>query len=410
MTYLRLLALFVLLVPTVWASSSAVLEENLYFDYQKSILTDHSSGKLAGGLTSFEQSLYVDALWTLVEEGSPEALSTLDTVNTIHYDLLQRLRIAILKLKYKRARTIPALLLKELEAKVQKPSVDVNLVYTIAAYEEEIKKAGHARLIKLAKKNPRYSDVSSSAAKKGELSTDIVGDLFYNSPEISQYMNGDYRNGVKIFVFCRENRIYPCLLVMRDGDGQVVRNADGSIWSQKALASSSRGLPSHVTNGNTPAGIHTIDSVMPVADSQLSYGKWRRVILNAVPKSRDESLLKSLLPDSSHSSDWWKQSVVARDIGRGLFRIHGTGKINKDPTAPWYPFMRTSGCVAQRENTYDGVTYQDQRLLLDQIMKAMRLRPEYANETRIKGIFFLLELDDQNAPVTLEDLELRGIE
>ena len=77
---------------------------------------------------------------------------------------------------------------------------------------------------------------------------------------------------------------------------------------------------------------------------------------------------------------------------------------------PYYPFMRTAGCIAQRENTYDGVKYQDQRELLDAIMIAMNMETNFENEIKVKGILYLVEIDDKNAPVELEDLALRGIE
>jgi hypothetical protein len=238
----------------------------------------------------------------------------------------------------------------------------------------------------------------------------MISDLFHKAPDVTTYMNGEYVNSVKIFMFCRENRLYPCLMVMRNVHGEVVRDDDGIIWSHKSLASSARGLPSYTRNGNTPTGILTIDSVMPAADQQVSFGKFRRMILNFIPKSKNESLMKSLLPASSHTEDWWKSSVTARDIGRNLFRIHGTGKLNQDPSVPYYPFMRTAGCIAQRENTYDGVKYQDQRELLDAIMIAMNMETNFENEIKVKGILYLVEIDDKNAPVELEDLALRGIE
>ena len=102
--------------------------------------------------------------------------------------------------------------------------------------------------------------------------------------------------------------------------------------------------------------------------------------------------------------------MVARDAGRNLLRIHGTGKINTDPSTPYFPFMRTSGCIAQKENTYEGVTYQDQRELLDDVMLAMDMEPEFNNGPKIKGILYLMDLDDKSAPVTLEDLASRGID
>lgn len=199
-------------------------------------------------------------------------------------------------------------------------------------------------------------------------------------------------------------------MVMKNVHGEPVRMENGKLWSNPSLASSARGLPSYNRNGNTPEGVLTIDSVMPTADQQTSFGKFRRMILNFIPKSKNETLLKSLIPASSHESEWWKNGVVARDIGRNLLRIHGTGKINQDPTTPYFPFMRTSGCIAQKENTYDGVTYQNQRNLLDSVMKAMDMTPTYANEPNIKGLLYIVEIDDVNAPVELEDLALRGIE
>jgi hypothetical protein len=118
-------------------------------------------------------------------------------------------------------------------------------------------------------------------------------------------------------------------MVMKDINDQPIREASGALWVHPSLASSSRGLPSYTRNGNTPAGIFTIDSVMPVADQQISYGKNRRMILNFVPAAKNEELIKSLLPPSSHDKEWWKTSVVARDIGRNLFRIHGTVPLAK---------------------------------------------------------------------------------
>ena len=67
-------------------------------------------------------------------------------------------------------------------------------------------------------------------------------------------------------------------------------------------------------------------------------------------------------------------------------------------------------CIAQRENTYDGVTYNDQRVILDKIMSAMDLVPSYENEPNVKGILYFIEIDDKNADVSLDDLALRGIE
>lgn len=403
------LALSLLLISSVEASSPNVVEETLYQNFLENIQTG-SDQKTLNGFTSFEQSLYVDALWDLVEDKNPEALGLLNQLNTFHYDLVQRLRLGILKIKYGQASILPSELNNELMNALQTSHVDRKIVYLLAAYEEELLKSGHEKLINLAKTHTQYFDISQDEDALKDITDDVVSDLFYNSPDVASYMNGEYVQSVKIFMFCRENRLYPCLMVMRDVHGEVVRNENGELWHHRALASSARGLPSYVRNGNTPAGIFTIDSVMPYADQQMSFGKFRRMIINFIPKSKNEKLIKSLLPASSHDLEWWIPTVVSRDVGRNLFRIHGTGKINTDPDTPYYPFMRTSGCIAQRENTYNGVTFKDQRELLDSIMVAMGLAATYENETKVKGILYLMEIDDQNAPVTLEDLALRGIE
>ncbi len=406
-TWMAFLSL-ILLSTTALAKTSAYVEENLYFDFQKSILEGSNKSKL--GFTQFDQSLYVDALWDLLEENSPEALKALDRVNTFSYDLVQKLRIAILRIKYDRVEEIPADLTAEIMSELHKPVSNKAVVYLIAAYEEEILKAGHKDMIELAKTHPEYFDVATDADAKEDMTKDMVADLFYRSPDVSTYMNGEYVKSVKIFMFCRTNRIYPCLMVMRNVHGEEFRNDDGTLWTHPALASAKSGLPSYMRNGNTPAGIFTIDSVMPAADQQISFGKFRRLILNFVPKSKNEVLFKSLLPKTSQDDTWWKTSIVARDAGRNLFRIHGTGKSNTEPATPYFPFMRTSGCIAQRENSYDGITFKDQRDLLDGIMKAMDLEPIYANEPKIKGMIYVVDMDDTDAPVTLEDLNQVGIE
>lgn len=405
------LAFALAFMTSAWASpkSENILEEVLYNDYQKAILSGTSQNSLMG-FTSEEQTLFVDALWDLSEEARPEALKALNEIDTFHYDLIERLRVAILRLKYNSAKGLPEDLEVELLNVLLSPVVETRIIYTIAAYEAELLAAGHDKVIAYAKNHLPYFDISEDEIRRKEITNDVVTDLFYHTPDVTTYMNGEYVKSVKIFMFCRDNRLYPCLMTMRNVHGETVRNEDGSIWTHPALASSARGLPSYTRNGNTPAGILTIDSVMPSADQQISFGKFRRMILNFVPKSRNEVLLKSLLPASSHQEDWWKPTVVARDAGRNLFRIHGTGKLNNDPLTPYYPFMRTSGCIAQRENTYPEMTYRDQRELLDDVMTAMDMVPNYQNEVKVKGILYLVDLDDKNAPVLAEDLALRGIE
>lgn len=216
--------------------------------------------------------------------------------------------------------------------------------------------------------------------------------------------NNDYRKVTNLFVFCRENRNYPCLMLMRDKNGELVRKSNGEIWTQKKLALSGRGLSYDQTNGNTPQGLFTIDSVMPKADRRLVYGKFRRINLNFIEKSRNEKELLHYIPEELQAMNWWRESVVARDIGRSLFRIHGVGVKNLFRNSPYYPFIPTSGCIASIEGKYNGVVYKDQRELLDQFMISMGEKPIYENETKIKGLLYLVNIDDEQRAVELEDI------
>lgn len=385
-----------------------VAEEEIYNNYKQSLFQTENKISVPIAFNGQDQKLFVDALEDAKFE-DPNSVIKVSNFLAVNFDLVERLRLEILKLKFHEVKVMDQTLVEDLTNELRKPEVEKRLIYIIAAHETILLNANQKDIVDLAKLNSSYSDIQQDGESDRELQAEIVSDLYFNNPDVTTYMEGEYIKSVKIFMFCRINRLYPCLMVMKDINGKEIRNADSTLWSHPVLASAKTGLPSYQRNGNTPAGIFTIDSVMPTADQQISYGKFRRMMLNFVPKSKDEVLLKSLMPKSSWSSDWWSASPVARDIGRNLFRIHGTGKINPDPNAPYYPFVRTSGCIANRENTYEGVTYKSQRDLLDAIMKAMEMEPKFENEPKIKGILYIVEIEDNNTPVTIEDLKEFGI-
>ena len=89
------LALILVFSSPAWSTTNGVLEENLYLQYQAEIQLDETlkSAKLAPGMTSFSQKLFVDALEDLLEDGNLEARKTLASVSAIHYDLVEKLRL-----------------------------------------------------------------------------------------------------------------------------------------------------------------------------------------------------------------------------------------------------------------------------------------------------------------------------
>ncbi len=124
-----------------------------------------------------------------------------------------------------------------------------------------------------------------------------------------------------------------------------------------------------------------------------------------VPKNTNEDFTKTFLPKSAHDKIWWKEASLARDLGRAHLRIHGTGNRNEDRASTFYPHYPTSGCISTREMKYDGIDYNDQRLVLDKMMDSMQLAPIYSNEVNLKGILYVIELDDQKKKVTPADLK-----
>lgn len=406
---MRILILVIIAFSFNAFANDSILEEQIYNHYKTGLHKNSEKNRHIVPITSFEQKLLVDSIEDSLVEGTITS-DALKNINPVTFKLVERFRLELIKLQYKESTSIASDVIAELISELQKPEVETRLIYIIAVHEKLIIEAGATEIVDLAKKNESYREMDRESETEDELLAEMVTDLYFNTPDVTNYMEGEYLNSVRIFMFCRQNRLYPCLMVMKDINGNPVRGEDGSLWSNGALASAVTGLPSYERNGNTPAGIFTIDSVMPTADQQLSYGKFRRMMLNFVPKSKEEVLLKSLLPKSSWEADWWKVSTVAREIGRNLFRIHGSGRMNTDPNTPYFPFNRTHGCIAQRENTYNGVTYKDQRNLLDSIMKAMELTPKYENEPKVKGILYIVEIEDKSEAVSLADLKSFGIE
>ena len=215
---------------------------------------------------------------------------------------------------------------------------------------------------------------------------------------------GEYRKVTRLYVFCRKNRKQSCLMLMKDKDGNFVRDEYGEIWNQRKLAYSGYVLPYDQSNGNTPQGLFTIDSVMPTTNNQRIYGKFRRIILDFVGKSSKEKDVRYYIPDELEKMNWWQESVIARNNGRSLFRIHGVGYQNIFPSTDFYPFIPTAGCIASLEGEYDGVVYKDQQILLDTFMKSMGLEPKYENEVKIKGLLYVVNINDEDRPVELEDI------
>ncbi len=210
-----------------------------------------------------------------------------------------------------------------------------------------------------------------------------------------------------VYVALRKNREELGRLIIKKADGDFFRKADGKIWSIPVLALSSRGLSFHHSNGSTPCGVYRLNGVMPNTDKFLEFGRYRRLILDFIEQSPAEEKLKTYLPMGHYERHWWKQSVLARTLGRGLLRIHGTGLKNKKYFSKYYPFVPTSGCLATNEVNGLLKKVHQQRELLDTLMMALGLEVKFENECHIKALVYVFELDDKKGRVRVRDLGVK---
>ena len=222
---------------------------------------------------------------------------------------------------------------------------------------------------------------------------EATGREHIGSEELQELLNDE--NGIlSVFALLHTDRKRPGKLLIRKADGLFLTNEKGHLWSIPVLGLSGRELAFNHSNGDTPTGIMKIDSVMPEANNQYEFGKHRRLILNFIPKSAGEGELKKHMPFSHYDLDWWKPVIVARDMGRSLLRIHGTGRTNLDPLKPYFPMVPTSGCLATNESRLMGLfPNDDQRSLLDALMIASDLHPTFENESKIHGLLYVVEFD-----------------
>jgi hypothetical protein len=213
-----------------------------------------------------------------------------------------------------------------------------------------------------------------------------------NHQNIQELLDFNFNETV-VFALLPLNRTRPGTLVIKKNDGTWSKDKSGSIWSLPVLGMSSRGLDYHYTNGQTPQGVYTVDGVMKKADRFLDFGKFRRLILNFIPKSDDEKMIKHLLPKSHWNLNWWREAVIARELGRSHLRIHGAGRKNLKIGTSYFPFVPTSGCLATREGHFGLFKFNDQKKILNQLIQALDLPNEESSEEKISAKLLVINTD-----------------
>lgn len=265
------------------------------------------------------------------------------------------------------------------------------------AHKILLSKKAHEQLITAQLKLDKVSKVKP-------LTKNQIKQILNYRPNHKEFYDGKYEDTLTLFLICRKDRNYPCRFIFKDLHGEFVRKDNGQLWSIASLAKSRLNRNYNITNGQTPIGVHRVDSVMPYANREKAFGKFRRIILNWVKADNKEANTKALLPLEHRTLRWWHQASIARDAGRKHLRIHGTGASNKNPLSTYFPHVPTSGCISTLEGRYGNKIFKDQRVLLDKLMENSQLAPVYSNEVYIKGILYVLEIDSLKKAVSVDDI------
>ncbi len=222
-------------------------------------------------------------------------------------------------------------------------------------------------------------------------------------------------NQYTLFSFHRLNRDFPGLLVIRKPDGNFLRREDGTIFHISQLGRSASNLPSFLFNGNTPQGFFSIQSIYPLQNETI--GPTPAIITNLPHEISVNNFFHGnqkgkwnlnvyleLFPESWRNYFPIQESYYAGQIGRSAIFSHGTTvdpDFSKDK--PFYPNSPTRGCLSAKEiwsRRSGKLIYSEQTALLQEIQK-------FSKST---GFLAVIELDNQEKPVSLDDILLDLLE
>ncbi|MEX0268510.1 hypothetical protein AB3R30_05165 [Leptolyngbyaceae cyanobacterium UHCC 1019] len=224
-----------------------------------------------------------------------------------------------------------------------------------------------------------------------------------------------------LYALCRRDRRILCRAVLKDRNGQWVRQ-EGKLWSVPLLLESIHGLSWNFTRGQTPQGIYRVESVVPAAEDEFfrAYGQFDLVnlfvpfeagakqFIPGTPGTFSGSLnqYRALLPPSWRTYRPLQQSYWAGKAGRSLFRIHGSGESadffrGKDKNYPdSYNWNPTLGCLSAQE------LYNEKGKLLHADMPKILQTLQMVGGKNFAGYLIVVDVPgDEKKPISLETLE-----
>lgn len=226
---------------------------------------------------------------------------------------------------------------------------------------------------------------------------------------------------LQLYVLCRPNRDVLCQAILKDRDGQLVRNSDGKLWSVPLLLKSIHNLSWNFVRGQTPQGVYRIEGIVPQPDNEFfrAYGRFSLVKLFVPFEPGAKQFLpgksgafsgnlndyQSLLPPSWRNYWAVQQSYWAGKIGRGDFRIHGTGEApdffsNKGSNPDIFSWNPTIGCLSALE------LYNEKGQLVEAHMPKLLGGLRTVGGNNFAGYMVVVELPGQSEePISLQEID-----
>ncbi len=226
-----------------------------------------------------------------------------------------------------------------------------------------------------------------------------------------------------MYVLCRPHRDVLCLTLIKDSNGKFLKQGK-QLWSAPLLLQSLRNLDWYFSNGRTPQGLYRMEGVSLQPDDQVfhAYGQFSLVNLfvpfedgvnTFLPNQKGKftgnlQSYQALLPPSWRTYAPIQQTFWAGNVGRSLFRIHGSGAAidffrNKDKVvnSQYFNWNATLGCLSALE------IYDDRGNLLKADMPKILDALNTVGKGKIDGYLIVVDVPNpsgESQPVTVAEI------